>query len=47
MRKVVTTYYEESGEPRQVSKAVARAWKKELCKDDATDGSPPNHNRLK
>ena len=45
MRKVVTTYYEESGEPRRVSKAVAKAWKKE--KDDATDGSPPNYNRLK
>jgi len=48
MRKVVTTYYEESGEPRRVSKAVAKAWKKEkLCEDDATDGSPPNSNRLK
>ena len=48
MRKVVTTYYEESGEPRRVSKAVVKAWEKEkFCEDDATDGSPPNYNRLK
>ena len=29
MRKLVTNYYEESGEPKRVSKAVSEAWKRE------------------
>ena len=29
MRKMVTDYYEESGEQRLVSKAIAKAWVRE------------------
>ena len=36
MRRIVTNYYEESGEQKLVSKAVATAWEKEKLYNDTT-----------
>ena len=44
MRRIVTNYYEESGEQKLVSKAVATAWEKEKLYNDnttETDGTLP------
>ena len=44
MRRIVTNYYEESGEQKLVSKAVATAWEKEKLYNDTTtetDGTLP------
>ena len=36
MRRVVTKYYEESGEPQMVGGAVLKAWKREKFYSDIT-----------
>ena len=36
MRRIVTSYYEESGEQKLVSEAVATAWEKEKLYNDNT-----------
>ena len=44
MQRIVTDYYEESGEQKLVSKAVATAWEKEKLYNDTTtetDGNLP------
>ena len=44
MRRIVTNYYEESGEQKLVSKAVVTAWEKEKLYNDTTtetDGTLP------
>ena len=48
MRKLVTNYYEESGEPKRVSKAVSEAWKREKeYMNNTTDSHPSAFNTLR
>ena len=39
MRKIVNSYYEDSGEPDLVRKAVVEAWSKEQDYNDQVEGS--------
>ena len=47
MRKIVNKYYEKSGEPQLVRKAVAEAWDKERLYSDQVDGSSTLPAKLK
>jgi len=51
MRRVVTKYYEESGEPKLISKAVVKAWNRErFYSDNAIDSAgtlPSQLGRMK
>ena len=49
MGKIVNDYYEDSGEPELVRKAVAEAWqlKREQLKTDQVDGNGTLSAKLK
>ena len=47
MRKIVNSYYEGSGEPALVRKAVAEAYSKEQCYNEEVDGRGNLPEKLK
>ena len=47
MRKIVNSYYEDSGEPTLVRKAVGEAWRKEQNFNSEIDGQGTLSAKLK
>ena len=47
MRKIVNSYYEDSGEQDLVRKAVAEAWQKEQLHNGEIDGKGTLQAKLK